>query len=126
MQLKVSKTLKQKGLITYQTYTNYQKADWNNFTKFIERKLIIFDTSHYRSLNHALTYFTKAVHKASNIHIPKGHKKHYNPNFSPQIDNLIKQLNTLRQNRRPTREQIDHIRNLNNEVNTLISEKQKK
>src|SRR6201990_3493883 len=103
------------------TFTNYKKANWTNFTHHIETHLTQQEITNAQSLNSAINSFTKTINKASNLYIPKGYRKHYNPSLTPEICNLIKQRNQLRQQRSHTADITIQLNTLNEQISTLIS-----
>lgn len=111
---------------TKHTFTNYNKANWTAFQNQVEDKIQDLSIESSSSLSHAYASFCTAILDASKAHIPQGHRKKYNHNFSPEIDSLIKQRNNLRQIKSPNQQQLEQIHNLNIQINTLISEKQRK
>ena len=106
------------------TYINYKKANWPRYTEQLEENLYEFDITNFQSIETATKFVTDQILKASSKHIPKGHRKNYNPNFSREIEAKIKERNTLRQKRNPTDDEIDRLQLLNDTITDLITSKQ--
>jgi len=85
-----------------QSYTNYNKINWKQFTKDIEETIGTFSLQTFLSIDTAVTHLYNTATKASNHHIPEGNIKDYNSNFSPHIKLIIKQKNMLKQIAQPT------------------------
>ena len=46
----------------------------------------------------SITQFNSVITNADRAHIPQGNRKHYNPNFTPEIGRLIKERDRLKFN----------------------------
>ena len=76
-------------------------------------------------LNNTTSQFNDIINNADKRHIPKGNRKHYNPNFTPDINRLIRERNNLRRTPTPhTQITTNRIHELNTEINTKLAQKQ--
>ena len=107
------------------SYTNYNKANWPAFTEHIEHSLQAFQVAQFPTFIAAIKSFNNTITSAARRHIPMGYRRKFNPNFSPEVDQLIKQRNRLRQNNHPTQDQLLQITTLNNQITQCITNTQK-
>ena len=77
------------------TYTNYNKANWQEFTQ--EIKQTIADTETPQNAHTATKILTNAILAADKHHTPKGKIHHTHKLLPEHIRNMIKQRNTTRQ-----------------------------
>jgi hypothetical protein len=99
-----------------QTYTNYNKADWNKFTQQIEDT--ISETAPTNNVHIANKILTNAILHADKHHIPKG-KMHNNIQLLPEdIRNKIKHRDQIR---KQDPHAVD-LPALNNEITKLIQQ----
>ena len=109
------------------TITNYKKAAWEEFEVETEALFMELNTSPITNIDATLAQFNAIILTADKKHIPKGNRKHHNPNHTPEIALLIRQHNNLRQTPTPhTAQTTEHIHELNTNINTLIKEEQLK
>ena len=107
---------------TRTTHTNYKKADWNNFKDETETHFLTLNSFPICNIDTTIKQFNNIINNADRKHIPRGNRKHYNPNFTPEIDSLIKQRN-IHKFRSPlphTHDTTTRIQLLNNEINSKI------
>ena len=106
----------------HSTFTNYKKANWNRFTEETEQHFGILNNSPINNLNKHVTDFNNIILNADKQFIPKGNRRHYNPNFTVEINRLIKQRNDLKHKSPFPHSQAvtDRIQELNREINTKI------
>ena len=99
------------------TFTNYKKADWTQFTNYIETQLQnnITDDQNPHQINKIIT---NTIIDADKKFIPKGNIKHKHQPLPANIRNKIQSRNTIRQN--------DHkdpqLPQLNQDINTDIAQ----
>ena len=85
-------------LITYKTqqhrrtYTNYKKANWQEFTQEIEQTLANTETP--QTHTQQIKLLTNAILAADKHHVPKGKIHHTHKLLPEHIRNMIKQGNT--------------------------------
>jgi hypothetical protein len=76
------------------TFTNYQKADWQNFTKFIDDSLA--NSPEPTDVHKANKLLTDVIQAADKRFIPKGKIKNTDQPLPAEIRELITQRNNLR------------------------------
>merc|ERR1712030_203058 len=79
------------------TYTNYKKADWTQFTEFIDTELantITEDLNPHQSNK----IITSTINTADKLYIPKGNIKQTHQPLPEDIRTKIRDRNTQRQN----------------------------
>ena len=111
---------KQNGKVTF---TNYNKVNWEEFTMETEMQLYIQDWTNIENINSAIAKFNKIIQDADKNTIPKGRGKKYNPNFTPEIQQLIRQRSNLKYHTAlPQTEAItEQIQVLNEEISGKIN-----
>ena len=105
------------------TYTNYKKADWVAFTATIEQHLQTFNITDYTNIDAAVQHLNNTITNANKKHIPTGSRRHYNPNYNANIRHKITLRNNLRK-QPPTPDALEHIRDLNKEIDEDIRHEQ--
>ena len=55
-----------------------------------EQQFLFFNSIPITNIDTSIAQFNSVITNADRAHIPKGNRKHYNPNFSPEIGRLIK------------------------------------
>ena len=95
-----------------QSYTNYKKADWDNFTNHIEERLM--DANDITDVHTANKILTQAILNADKYYIPKGKIKHVLALLPEHIRNLINNRDAIRTDN-PTDERLTDI---NQQINT--------
>ena len=78
----------------HRTYTNYYKANWQEFTQEIEQTLA--NTEKPQNAHTATKILTNAILAADKHHIPKGKIQHAHKLLPKHIRNMIKQRNTTK------------------------------
>ena len=69
--------------------------------------------------------FNTIIQNADQKHIPRGNRKKHNPNFTTEIQGLIRQRDTLKHSPTPhTPNTVEQIQALNTQINSKISEQQ--
>ena len=74
---------------------SYKKANWDAFREAVDARttaLELLDTN----INHDANLFNSAVPEAAKIAIPRGRHRDYQPYWSPELDNLHKDLEKAR------------------------------
>ena len=87
-----------------------------SYSIIIETALSSFDPANFPSLDSALQAFNKVVNNASNKFIPKGNIKDFNPNFTTEINQLIRQRNATKHQATLTQADIITISELNHKL----------
>ena len=104
------------------TYTNYKQANWTGFTEETELHFTTLNSTPIDNLNEHVAAFNNIILNADKHHIPKGNRRNYNPNFTTEINRLIKQRNDLK-HKSPTPHTQDttaRIQALNLEITNKI------
>ena len=110
---------------SHNTYKNYKKADWTKFTEETEQHFSTLNSTPIDNIDRHITKFNSIIQNADKNHIPKGNIRHYNPNFTPEIANLIKQRDRLKHNSPfpHTPDTKARIQFLDDNINTKIKTK---
>ncbi|WP_435326059.1 hypothetical protein, partial [Klebsiella pneumoniae] len=77
------------------TYTNYKRANWEEFTNETEQHFETLNSTPITNIDTAVHTFNTIIQNADKKHIPRGNRKKHNPNFTPEIQDLIRQRDTL-------------------------------
>lgn len=113
---------------TRHTIPNYKRSAWDEFLEYTEAQFQELNNTIITSpqtLNNITTHFNNIINNADKRYVPKGNRKHYNPNFSPDIKRLIRERNNLRDSPTPhTQITTNRIHELNTEINNKLTEKQ--
>ena len=78
------------------TFLNYRKADWASFASLVEDGLSSFTINSFQSIDSAADALSKVFLAASARSIPSGHIRRYNPSFTPEIRQLMRERTQLR------------------------------
>ena len=116
---------KNKPTKTNNTFRNYKKANWTKYTEETEQHFSTLNNSPIENLDKHISLFNSIIQNADKLHIPKGNRRHYNPNYTTEIANLIKQRDRLK-HASPlphTRDITDRIQALNREINNKLNDK---
>jgi len=105
------------------TYTNYKKAQWNEFTASVDNQLEHFDLNTFSSIDAATKHITDIITTANKHFIPTGNIRHYNPTFTPNIKHMIQIRKHLR-SLTPTQDTITRIQQLNTDIEAEIKTQQ--
>ena len=108
------------------TYVNYNKANWTQFSKETEEHFEHWNKSNITNIDTAIKQFNTIINNADKHSIPRGNRKIANPNFTPEIKNLIKQRDNIKHNSifPHTPETVQEIQTLNSEIDKQIQEQQ--
>ena len=106
------------------THTLIITVNWEEFTNETEQLFETLNSTHITDINTAVKHFNTIIQNADKKHIPRGSRKRHNPNFTPEIQGLIRQRDTLKHNSpTPLTQNItDQIQALNTQINTKIQE----
>ena len=63
-----------------------------------EQQFFAFNSIPITNIDPTISYFNSVITKAERAHIPRGNRKHYNPNFTPEVGRLIKEKDRLKFN----------------------------
>ncbi|XP_047737529.1 uncharacterized protein LOC125178253 [Hyalella azteca] len=111
---------------TSQTIRNYNRSSWEEFTRETKVCFQELNTQPITNIDHTLTHFNTIIAEADKKYVPKGNRKKYNPNFTPDISRLIRTRNNLRCTPTPlSQATTDHIHELNEQIKTSIRNRQK-
>ena len=107
---------------SHNTYTNYKKADWTKYTEETEQHFSTLNNTPITNIDKHIIKFNNIILNADKHHIPKGNRRHYNPNFTPEIARLIRQRDSLKHNTPlpHTQDTITRLQQLNREINNKI------
>ena len=119
-------TIQSKHTSTHrQTFSNYKKAHWSNFTQETETQFEQLNLSPITNINHTVARFNSIIQEADKKHIPKGNRKNHNPNFTSEIYALIRERNNLRKTPTPHSHNTSlRIQALNSQITNKIREQQ--
>ena len=113
---------------TRHTTTNYNRAAWEEFRETTEpqfRELNNRRITTEQIANNTTIHFNDIINNADKAHVPKGNRKHYNPNYSIDIKRLIRERNNLRKTPTPhTQITTERIHELNTQINNRLIDKQ--
>ena len=89
-----------------------------------EQHLLIFNSIPITNIDTSIAQINSIITNADRAHIPRGNRKHYNPNFNPEIDRLIKERDRLKLNSTLplTQDMTMHLQYLNNNISDRIYE----
>ena len=104
------------------THVNYKRANWDEFTNTTEQQFSELNNIDITNIDTHLACFNKIITDADKRFIPRGNIKNYNPNFTPEISILIRQLNTFKHNSPTphTQDTVERIQHLNEQITTKI------
>ena len=107
------------------TITNYTKANWEGFTEETDIQFENLNITPIINLDLIVFEFNKIVNRADKQHIPKGNRKNYNPNYSPEIKRLTNEYNNLRKSPTPhSQATSQRIQELSEQIYRLHKEQQ--
>ncbi|XP_076036397.1 uncharacterized protein LOC143022179 [Oratosquilla oratoria] len=106
------------------TYTNYKRANWEAFNEETEQHFETLNSTPITNINNAVHAFNTIIQNADKRYIPRGNRKSHNPNFTPEIQGLIRQRDTLKHDTpTPIPQNIaDQIQTLNTVIANKIHE----
>ena len=78
------------------TFLNYRKADWASFTSLVKDCFSSFTVNTFSNLDSAANALAKVIRAASARSVPAGHVRRYNPSFTPEIRQLMRERTRLR------------------------------
>ena len=61
-----------------------------------EQQFLVFNSIPITNTDTSIAQFNSVITNADRAHIPRGNRKHYNPNFNPEIGRLIKERDRLK------------------------------
>ena len=63
-----------------------------------EQPFLVFNSIPITNIDISIAQFNSVITNADRAHIPRGNRKHYNPNFTREIGRLIKERERLKFN----------------------------
>ena len=67
------------------THTNYKRTNWPSFMEQTEHQFLVFNSIPITNIDTSIAQFNSVITNADRAHIPRGNRKHYNPNLTPEI-----------------------------------------
>ena len=106
------------------THTNYKRANLPSFTEQTEQQFLVFSSTPITNKDTSIAYFNSVIANRHRAHIPRGNRKHYNPNFTPEIWRIIRERDRLKFNSTlPLTHDITmRLQYLNNDISDRIYE----
>ena len=101
------------------TFLNYRKADWASFASLVEDGLSSFAINSFQNVDSAADALSKVILAASARSIPSGHVRRYNPSFTPEIRQLMRERTQLR-SQLPTPHSVNRVRGITAEIDTRV------
>ena len=89
-----------------------------------EQQFLVVNSIPITNIDTSIAQFNSIITNVDKAHIPWGNRKHYNPNFTPEIGHLIKERDRLKFNSLllPTQDITMYLQYLNNEISDRIYE----
>ena len=89
---------KKKKKYKQKTKWNFKKANWDQYKEESNQKLQSVLTSDYASVDDLCDEITKSILEAATKSIPRGHRKHYKPFWSEELQEAVDRREAARKN----------------------------
>ena len=103
------------------TFLNYGKADWASFTSQVEDGLSSFSVHSFPNVDSAADELTRVIRSASARSVPTGHVRRYNPSFTPEIRQLMRDRTRLR-SQLPAPNFAERVREITAEIDRRVQD----
>ena len=89
-----------------------------------EQQFLAFNCIPITNIDTTIAHFTSVITNSDRAHIPRGYRKHYNPNFTPEIGRIIEERDRFKINSTLplTHDMTMRLQHLNNDISDRIYE----